>query len=254
MVVRRLLAAYDSLLARHRLRTGTVSGAVLSGAGDFLVQRASHDEFDVDRLAAFTIFGAALTGPINYVWLSTLERLVVSMAPSGGVRALVSKTIIQSVFFQPFVCVPASRFSRHLTRALPMPPCLRLSRRRAGSTLGRYLPTFYATNAIVRRWSAAEAVEHVRGEFVGTLTKLWLFWTPTVVFAFGALPVRRQAVFFAGIGFAWNVVLSWFAGEGPRRELTDARLASQPTPVPAARRLVARASQHATVAVATSRS
>ena len=53
-----------------------------------------------------------------------------------------------------------------------------------------------------------EAYTHVRNSYSGTLARLWLFWTPSVLYAFGRLPVRRQAVFFAGVGFAWNVVLS----------------------------------------------
>ena len=50
------------------------------------------------------------------------------------------------------------------------------------------------------------------------LGRLWLFWTPSVVFTFAVLPVRSQAVFFAGVGFAWNVILSAYAGAGPARE------------------------------------
>ena len=55
-----------------------------------------------------------------------------------------------------------------------------------------YLPSFYLTNAIVRGWSLPEAAAHVRAEYAATLGRLWLFWTPTVIVAFGALPLRRQ--------------------------------------------------------------
>ena len=186
MPARRLLAAYDGLLTRHRLATTSISGAILSGAGDAVVQQsaaASGTAVDVDRLVAFTTFGALLTGPINWVWLSKLERAVGHIAPGGGVRAVVAKVVLQSIIMQPFI----------------------------------YLPSFYATNALVRKWSVSETVEHVRGAYLPTLSKVWLFWTPSVVFAFGWLPVRQQAVFFAGIGFCWNCVLSFCAGEGPQR-------------------------------------
>ena len=69
----------------------------------------------------------------------------------------------------------------------------------------------------MRRWSVAEAAEHVRAGYADTLRRLWLFWTPSVCFAFGVLPLRLQAVFFAGVGFAWNVVLSAYNGAGPQR-------------------------------------
>lgn len=175
----RALAAYDGLLARHRLPTTTVSGAVLSGAGDALVQRASTEPLDEARLAAFTAFGGVLTGPINWKWLALLDRLVISVAPGGGGRGLAAKVLIQSFVFQPFV----------------------------------YLPTFFTANALVRRWDFASAYEHARATYAGTLGRLWLFWTPPVIVAFGYLPLRRQAVFFAGVGFAWNCVLSLYAGQ-----------------------------------------
>ena len=53
--------------------------------------RRSGGAYDADRVAAFTLFGAVLTGPINYVWLDALERSVRRLAPTGGARALVYK-------------------------------------------------------------------------------------------------------------------------------------------------------------------
>ena len=119
----RLLAAYDTALARRRLTTSTISGAILSGAGDLLVSanglftrctpngrvftlsplptppasqvqsssRSPDTTIDRERVAAFTLFGAVLTGPINYVWLDALEQWVTRLAPNGGMRALAYK-------------------------------------------------------------------------------------------------------------------------------------------------------------------
>ena len=187
--MRRVLAAYDGLLTRHRLTTSTASGALLSFAGDAVVQRASPEPHDAGRAAAFTIFGGVLTGPINYVWLDALENAVRRLTPIGGARAIAAKVAIQSFFFQP--CV--------------------------------YLPGFYVTNTLVRGWSASEAYQHVRAEYGGTLVRIWLVWTPAVIFTFGWLPVRTQAVFFSGVGFVWNVILSWHAGAGPRRASGEER-------------------------------
>ena len=79
-----------------------------------------------------------------------------------------------------------------------------------------YLPTFYSVTTLVRRWSADEAYARVRADYWPTLTRIWLFWTPAVLYAFGRLPKRQQAVYFAGVGFAWNVVLSLISNPGPR--------------------------------------
>ena len=50
-----------------------------------------------------------------------------------------------------------------------------------------------------------------------------------VLYAFGRLPKRQQAVFFAGVGFAWNVILSLITNPIARRhgEALQRRL-SQP--------------------------
>ena len=36
--------------------------------------RSPDTSIDRERVAAFTLFGAVLTGPINYVWLEALEQ------------------------------------------------------------------------------------------------------------------------------------------------------------------------------------
>ena len=178
MRLRSLGLLYDNALARNRLLTTTISGSVLALGGDATAQAgqsaASDQAVDTNRLAAFALFGGVLTGPINYVWLDTLERLAGRLAPAGGLRSLAAKVTLQSTVMQPFI----------------------------------YLPTFFAVTAVVRRWSPEQALLKVRADYVRTLQGLWIFWTPCVVYAFGRLPKRQQAVFFAGVGFAWNVVLS----------------------------------------------
>ena len=90
-VTRRLYNAYgvyDQLLQTHRLATTTATGAVLAFAGDLCTQTATHEDglsaFDLARGISFACFGAAVTGPVNYVWLGRLDKLVTRLAPSGG--------------------------------------------------------------------------------------------------------------------------------------------------------------------------
>ena len=200
-MVRGMLAAYNSLLSRHRLATSTVSGAVLGGAGDVAVQLAKGDEYNYDRTWAFTAFGGVITGPVNYVWLEVLETIVARVAPAGGARAVLAKVLLQSSVLQPFI----------------------------------YLPTFYSVNTLVRGWTLSEAMEHVQAEYAATLCRIWVFWTPAVVYTFARLPKHQIAVFFAGVGFAWNCVLSLYNGAGPntaaRPATEQARLVASPTPM-----------------------
>ena len=171
--------SYDVLLSRHRLVTTTVSGGALGCAGDAAAQykQSSDSSYNAERGTAFAIFGGIVTGPVNFVWLKVLERWTLRLAPAGGPRALAVKVAMQSFVLQPFI----------------------------------YLPTFYTVTAITRHWTTDELVTRVRDTYAGTLGRIWVFWTPSVIFAFGWLPVRQQAVFFAGVGFAWNVVLSLFS-------------------------------------------
>lgn len=184
-----LVAAYDGLLLRHRLKTTSASGAVLAWAGDACTQRAtapvSSSQYDTRRGAAFTLLGGLVTGPVNFVWLAHLDRAVRYVAPGGGMRALMSKLALQSSIFQPFI----------------------------------YLPLFYGCSAAVRSWSFEMTTARMRAEYGRTLRTLWLFWTPCVAFAFGVLPVRQQAVFFAGVGFLWNAVLSFIDNPRTRTEM-----------------------------------
>ena len=199
----RLAALYDSLLSRHRLATTTASGSILAFFGDIVAQAgqiaatsdsgaAGPSTIDADRVAAFTVFGGVITGPINYLWLDALERWTRALSER---RILLAKVVLQTFVLQPFI----------------------------------YLPTFYTTNAIVRKWSPRDAFQRARSEYLSTLTNIWLFWTPAVLYAFGRLPKRQQAVFFAGVGFAWNVILSLITNPIARRhgEALQRRL-SQP--------------------------
>ena len=176
--------SYDLLLSRHRLLTTTVSGGALGCAGDAAAQYkqsavdgTSSTLYNAERGTAFTIFGGVVTGPVNFVWLKVLERWTLRLAPAGRWRALAVKVAMQSFILQPFI----------------------------------YLPTFYTVTALTRHWSPDELVKRVQDTYTATLGRIWVFWTPSVIFAFGWLPMRQQAVFFAGVGFAWNVVLSLFS-------------------------------------------
>ena len=181
MLPRRLASraywAYDGLLQNHTLKTSTVSGGVLAVAGDALTQAATTNGgvYDARRGAAFGLFGATLTGPVNFLWLRRLNAIVERFAPQGGSPAVAAKVAIQSCFFQPLV----------------------------------YVPLFYVFTAVVRGWSFETASHRVRTEFIGTMKSIWAFWIPVCSFTFSFLPLRQQAVFMSGVSLCWNAILSW---------------------------------------------
>jgi hypothetical protein len=103
--IRDAYGVYDQLLQTHRLATTTATGAVLAFAGDLCTQTATHEDglsgFDPLRGISFAFFGAAVTGPVNYVWLSRLDTLVTRLAPSGGCAC------------RPHPCRPSRPFPSH---------------------------------------------------------------------------------------------------------------------------------------------
>ena len=96
--LRGALGWYTARLQEKPLLTKTVTGFAMALAGDLVAQRSEHPGQPVDmrRLAAFTVFGAAWTGPVNHRWLPLVARL-----PNLG-----TKLLAQHGFLNPLVYVP----------------------------------------------------------------------------------------------------------------------------------------------------
>ena len=74
-----------------------------------------------------------------------------------------------------------------------------------------YVPTFFLFNALARGWSTETLTERVKSDYTSTVRTIWVVWTPLVIFAFVALPMHQQAVFFSGFGLVWNSILSFIS-------------------------------------------
>ena len=84
----RLSRAYDELLTRHRLATTFVTGCVLGGLGDAVAQagqsatgpapreerKPEEEGYDLERGAAFGLFGGVLAGPHRKRALAPSDR------------------------------------------------------------------------------------------------------------------------------------------------------------------------------------
>ena len=168
---------YDSCLRTHRLLTTTLTGGVLALVGDAFTQTATQPSYDLTRGVSFAIFGATVTGPVNFWWLSRLDAIVTKLAPAGGALAIGTKVVVQTFFFQPMV----------------------------------YVPLFFTFSACFRGWSMSTAWSRVEAEYSNTVRSIWGFWTPICVFTFAVLPVRHQAVFFSAVSLGWNAILSFLS-------------------------------------------
>ena len=96
---------YDKRLVTHRLLTTTLTGGILSLAGDAFTQMATQPSYDLRRGVAFTAFGATITGPVNFWWLSRLDVIALQLAPRGGAFGIGAKVAVQTLFFQPMALI-----------------------------------------------------------------------------------------------------------------------------------------------------
>ena len=176
------------MLRKHRMVTTTVSGAILGYCGDLVTQSATtmqtEEGYDSRRGLTFTLFGGYITGPLNYMWLGWLDKRVQSWAPMGGLRAVALKVSMQSFIMQPLL----------------------------------YVPNFFLFNALARGWTFDGTVERVKSDYFRTVRTIWVVWTPLVIFAFVALPMHQQAIFFSGFGLVWNSILSFISNRPAIKE------------------------------------
>lgn len=173
----RLASSYSHALISRPLATKTGTGVVLSGAGDLAAQlipdeHGNRRAIDWRRLAAFTVFGAAWTGPFNHYWLRFLHQ---RFPPSGGlIKAVGAKLVIQHALLNPFI----------------------------------YLPWFYVSTGVILGQSKEAIINKVEREYTDTLLYLWTVWVPTTAVVFAVVPLSQQSVVMAVIAFGWNIVLS----------------------------------------------
>jgi hypothetical protein len=165
------VAAYEAALERFGPQaTKCMTGGVLAFLGDLLAQSYQCDEFDLRRLAIFTVFGVGWTGLFNHYWFGFLAAKI----PGNTWPAVVSKTAVQHTFYNPVM----------------------------------YIPTFYVFTGVLTGLSSSEILAKAKDEYWPTLMKLWAIWVPSTLIQMAFVPVNLQVLYVAGVSFGWNVLLS----------------------------------------------
>jgi hypothetical protein len=97
-LARGALGWYTTRLTQQPLLTKTTTGLAMALAGDLVAQGSERpgQPVDVRRLAAFTAFGAAWTGPVNHYWLPIVARL-----PNLGTKLLVQHGLLNPLVYVP---------------------------------------------------------------------------------------------------------------------------------------------------------
>eukprot|EP00933_Yihiella_yeosuensis_P017597 TRINITY_DN14663_c0_g1_i1.p1 TRINITY_DN14663_c0_g1~~TRINITY_DN14663_c0_g1_i1.p1 ORF type:complete len:178 (+),score=29.90 TRINITY_DN14663_c0_g1_i1:57-590(+) len=150
MVYARLRFAYVHSLQRFPVTTTAVASGFLGFLGDALaqaVERKRQNEkqaaesqllLDRSRSFAFTVYAMAWGAFGLRPWLTLLSKYF----PGTGVQQVITKVAIHQTLWNPFV----------------------------------YLPTFYATNGILRDCTPEEVLEKARREYWDALFYIWKVW------------------------------------------------------------------------------
>ncbi|GBG30206.1 Mpv17-like protein 2 [Hondaea fermentalgiana] len=172
-----MFRAYMSALEARPLLVKTLTGAGTAMVGDVMAQKVKsggEEPLDLQRLAAFTAFGAMWTGPVNHKWLAFLES---KYPKTGGTLNLAKKVFVQQGLWSPIV----------------------------------YLPAFFVVNNALRGRGVDGIVEDMQERFWPTYISCLAFWIPTNTLVFARVPEPLQSVTMAGINCVWNTLLSFVA-------------------------------------------
>ena len=76
----RILSAYNIVLQKKPLLVTSLSTGFCYGTGDYIAQtiekeQGKRNNYDLKRLAVFTIFGTIAGGPIYYAWFSKIHNM-----------------------------------------------------------------------------------------------------------------------------------------------------------------------------------
>ncbi|XP_026481740.1 protein sym-1-like [Ctenocephalides felis] len=78
--MRRVLAAYQAMLAKQPFLTQVAQTSLIMGVGDFIAQKflekKPFSQYEISRTLGFCFVGATVVAPWLTVWYRTLHRIV----------------------------------------------------------------------------------------------------------------------------------------------------------------------------------
>lgn len=176
------------IVARQRRRHRTTAAATTDGdrRADDPIDDEDRFEPDLARTGRFVLLGGALIGPTVHHWYGALMRYI----PGTSFKAVLKRTFFDQAIFAPL-----------------------------------FQPTFLASllllersGGVVGRGSKGSGVEEKEKEDISSvlirtvpdlIVSNWMLWIPAMIINFKYVPGKWQVLYSNGIGFVWNVYLSW---------------------------------------------
>lgn len=219
-IFKQVLSWYSTKLQTHPLTTKAITSGIIAGAGDLtcqlIVQHRHHSDLlqvlriekkhnvniivgsderntastaatsqisssfvfepDVIRTSRFAFLGFALIAPVVHVWYGFLMKKI----PGTSLKRVLQRTFLDQACFSPI-----------------------------------FVPTFMTSLMILEQTKPFDEIVHIVKRDVGEIIiSNWTLWIPAMLFNFKFVPGKWQVLFSNGIGFIWNVYLSWKIQEG----------------------------------------
>ena len=182
---------YSQKLSSHPILTKCITSGIIAGAGDLACQYIVHckqgrdktepvvDKHvfrpDLIRSSRFTILGFALIAPVVHFWYGTLMIRI----PGTSAKAVLQRLVLDQAFFAPLF-IPTFLTNLMMLEGRPMED--------VPKTLVRDVPDIVVTN--------------------------WTLWIPAMFVNFKYIPGKWQVLYSNGVGFIWNMYLSWKTQKG----------------------------------------
>lgn len=170
----RVSKAYDIAYENNPYRTAGGTMAIKAGFCDVFAQKLLDPDCEMDykRVAKFTIFCVAYVGCFQHAVFNVFYPC---LFPGSGWRVAVKKTMFDNFVHSPFV----------------------------------YLPTYYIYKSVVDKGTIVEGFQVYHSTGLSILRQCWGLWIPAQFIGFAFVPANFRILYNAGVGCAWEVLLSY---------------------------------------------
>ncbi|GAA6042261.1 hypothetical protein JCM8097_000602 [Rhodosporidiobolus ruineniae] len=172
-----ILRAYNSALIRRPYATGSVTAAVLFGAGDVLAQQGIEKrgkEHDYLRTLRLSAYGGLIFAPVVTRFYAGLERIK----------------------FQSAIATTAARVAMDQVVLTPI-----------------MVGVFFTAQTFLEGKGVGEAKERLSQNWWPTLQRNWGVWFPIQIANFSIVPPQARLVVVNVVSLFWNAYLSYANGQ-----------------------------------------
>jgi Mpv17 / PMP22 family len=170
---------YLELLAEKPIMTKCITSGVLSCGADVVCQVQFFDEalnekdteLDLWRVLKFTAIGSFFVGPVLHFWYGFLARQFVG----ASLLSTIQRVALDQLIFAPL-----------------------------------FIPSFFSI-ILILDGKPEMIVNKIKTDWASTMITNYSVWVPAMFLNFKFVPPTLQVLFSNGVGFGWNIYLSYMS-------------------------------------------